>query len=31
MHQARLFINKWELRGPKNIERNMRENSYVVL
>ena len=31
MHQARLFINKWELRGPKNIERNMRENSYVAL
>lgn len=25
MHQARLFINKWELRGPKNIERNIRE------
>ena len=25
MHQAKLFINKWELRGPKNIEGNMRE------
>ena len=25
MHQARLFMNKWELRGPKNIKRNVGE------